>query len=217
MAANTPLLECPLCAFTVLPSDDYVLQLHFEQVHEENSPFRIDNDSEPPPLPARPSTKQPEPTGSDAPSDSEEDDNSVLCPEPECGELVLLSDFNEHLDLHAAATLSFDETTGQYHSHSSANMKASTSATNNKDKSKEPSFLAQMTSPQGRRRKEDVSRKLKTKAARPRSNSGSEKSTLSRSIASFNPFSKLNKTVKPPQNSTRLGVSRFSPSLSCAI
>jgi hypothetical protein len=33
MAGEAGLLECPMCDFTVLPVDDYILQLHFEQVH----------------------------------------------------------------------------------------------------------------------------------------------------------------------------------------
>lgn len=141
------LLECPLCPFSVLPSDDYVLQLHFEQEHTEDSPFRIENDTEPlPRLPARPSSHRKKDVDDNAASDSE-DGSSVLCPEPDCGELVLLSDFNEHLDLHSAATLSFDETTGkyQYHSQQTVDMHASKHNTTSMGTSNEPSFLVSDT------------------------------------------------------------------------
>ena len=46
-------LHCPMCEFAVPQSDDYVLQLHFEQIHTEDSPFRIEDDPEPLP-PRRP-------------------------------------------------------------------------------------------------------------------------------------------------------------------
>jgi len=115
MATTTERLECPLCVFTVLPSDDYVLQLHFEQLHTKDSPFIIEDDPEPlpPPLPARPSSQSTANTERDTPA-ADEIDNSVFCPAPDCGELIPLIDFNDHLDYHAAESLSFDETTGEY-------------------------------------------------------------------------------------------------------
>jgi hypothetical protein len=210
------LLECPLCPFSVIHADNYVLQLHFEQVHTEDSPFRIENDPEqlPPPLPPRPSSQQSTHVDEATPSYTG-DENNVLCPEPDCGEVVLLSDFNEHLDLHAAATLSFDEATGKYHSQRPSNIdidkQASNSTTNNMNMgtSKEPSLLEQnfnTAGPPGARRHEDDARKLKKKSTRGRGYStGSEKSTLSRSIAAFNPFTRT-KTVKAPHTTARLGV-----------
>lgn len=219
MAGDMELLGCPLCSFSVRPDDNYVLQLHFEQVHTEDSPFRIENDPEPlpPPLPPRPSSmtnqQQQAPTEEDTPSDSE-DENSVLCPEPDCGELILLCDFNDHLDLHAAATLSFDEATGKYHSRkpsAAANMRVLASASSySKGASKEPSFLEQNfdTNLPEALRNGDNGHKLKKKVHRSRGDSGgSEKSTLSRNILSFNPFARLGKQVKPPQGTARLGVS----------
>ena len=129
------LLECPLCEYKVLPTDDYVLQLHFEQVHTEDSPFIIEDDPEPlpPPLPPRPSTSE---------TESEEEGDVpagyVLCPQEECGEVVLLTDFNDHLDMHTAETLSFDETTGQYHSNQPTNMQQVTNATRSKGHANDP-------------------------------------------------------------------------------
>lgn len=216
------LLECPQCTFSVLPSDVYVLQLHYEQTHTDDSPFRIEDDPEPlpPPLPPRPSSQSSSHVDGATPSYLT-DENSVLCPEPDCAEVVLLSDFNDHLDLHTAATLSFDETTGKYHSQRpydiDIDMRASNSTTNNMTTgtSKEPSLLEQNfdTAP-GARRHGDEARKSKKKSPRGRGNStGSEKSTLSRSIAAFNPFSRF-KPVKAPNSTARLGVCNLTPSTS---
>lgn len=211
-------LECPICNFNVLPSDEYVLRLHFEQQHTEDSPFRIEDDPEPlpPPIPPRTSSKGSKQEDEDTPSDLE-DENSVLCPEPDCGEVVLLSDFNDHLDLHSAATLSFDETTGKYYSHQPAKMPALDATTNSSGKSKDPSFIEQnfdAASSDTPRRHENGGRKLKRKAPRDRhGSSASEKSTLSRTILAFNPFAK-SKIVKAPRNTARLGVSHRSVSKS---
>ncbi|KAF2868407.1 peptidase family C78-domain-containing protein [Massariosphaeria phaeospora] len=241
--ATTALLECPICDFTVLPDSEYVLQLHFEQVHTTDSPFRIEGEEVlPPPLPPRPSpsitqlnddsaasseeeedtvlpplpprpsskSKQPKHDG-DTPS-SREDQGTVLCPELNCGELVLLTDFNDHLDYHSAETLSFDESTGKYHSHQPANMPGATADPKGSSK---PSFLERKSSPglpDASHRNEDANRKLKKKAHRGRGDSmSSEKSTLSRSILSFNPFAKANKMVKPPPGSVRLGKDELGP------
>lgn len=221
---NMALLECPLCSFSVLPSDDYVLQLHFEQTHTDDSPFRIEDDPEPlpPPLPPRPSSQRSTHDDDEA-TPSYLDETSVLCPEPDCAEAVLLSDFNDHLDLHSAATLSFDETTGKYHSQRpydiNPNMRASNSTTNNMNTGplKEPSLLEQdFDAAPGARRFGDEARKLKKKAARGRGNStGSEKSTLSRSIAAFNPFFR-SKPVKAPNSTARLGVCTIASSFTHA-
>jgi len=208
---STALLECPLCDFTVLPSDDYVLQLHFEQVHTTDSPFRINDDAEPlpPPLPPRPSKT--ETSGS---TDLDEREDTVLCTEGDCGELVPLTEFNDHLDYHAAETLSFDETTGKYHSKESANMLRAAKPTHHigrpKPSSLEQNFNTEL--PEALRRPDDAMHRLK-KPQRGRSDTtSSEKSTLSRSIQTFNPFAWADRKIKPPSNSCRLGV-RSHPSL----
>jgi subtilase family serine protease len=140
-------------------------------------------------------------------------ENTVLCPEPDCAEVILLSDFNDHLDLHTAATLSFDETTGKYHSQRPTDididMRASNSTTNNMTMAtlNEPSLLGKNFNaalPPGARRHEDDARKLKKKYRGRGNSTGSEKSTLARSIAAFNPFSR--KPVKAPNSTVRLGV-----------
>jgi hypothetical protein len=147
------------------------------------------------------------------PSDTE-NDNSVLCPEPDCGELILLSDFNEHLDYHAAETLSFDETTGKYRTHQSANMHGyyspANSTTHSKPSFSEHNFNAAL--PDALRRN-DSTRKLKKTTTRGRGDSSSsEKSTLSRSMASFIGLTRSYKQVKPPPMKGRLGVSFSLPS-----
>lgn len=198
-------LQCPMCDFAVHPIDEYTLQLHFEQVHTTDSPFIIEDDPEPlpPALPPRPSSKRKQ--VGDTPS-SDEGDNSVVCPEPHCGEIILLSDFNDHLDFHTAETLSFDETTGKYHSHhSSATMhKLATSYHDTAASECDSSVATSVTSKHhGSHR-----RRLKKHSQRQRSNtSSSEKSVISRSISTFNPFANSEKTVKPPNKSARLGVS----------
>ncbi|KAH8725186.1 peptidase family C78-domain-containing protein [Phaeosphaeriaceae sp. PMI808] len=209
MVGETCPLECPMCDFAVLPTDDYFLQLHFEQVHTTDSPFRTEDGAESPP-PAL-STK-PTPNskyGGGTPS-SDDEENNVMCPEPECGEIVLLIDFNEHLDYHAAETLSFDETTGKYHSRNSSTTMQDSSAYMN------DSFAnySLTTNVPEASRKHDSHRHNKSRkhSHRERSNTNSsEKSTLARSIISFNPFSKLEKSVKPPNSSARLGKSELGP------
>ncbi|KAJ4303008.1 hypothetical protein N0V90_001899 [Kalmusia sp. IMI 367209] len=215
MAGSAALLDCPLCDFTVLPTDDYVLQLHFEQVHTTDSPFRIEDDPDlhPPPLPRRPaSTLSANETQSTLSSD--EGENSVLCPEPDCGELVLLNEYNDHLDYHAAETLSFDETTGKYHCRRVADMHGSKANAHHAGSTKS-SFLEQnfgTEPPEGLRRPDNPGRKSKRKPQRGRSDTScSEKSTLSRSIQTFNPFAKADKKVKPPSSSCRLGCAELGP------
>jgi len=208
MADKTELLDCPLCDFTVLPTDDYILQLHFEQAHTEDSPFIVKDDPEPL-LHSLPSSSKRKHTQDTASSDDEE--STVACPEPDCGEIVLLDDFNDHLDLHAAETLSFDETTGKYHSHhSSSNMhkSATTHHLHRRSSKAATSDYGHEVDSLGNSQTRDSHGKMKKNHHRERRGTDSSgKSTLSRSILSFNPFSKPNKSVKPPSKSARLGVS----------
>lgn len=210
MAGKTELLDCPLCDFTVLPTDDYILQLHFEQAHTEDSPFVVKDDPEPL-LPARASSSKRK-HAQDTPS-SDDEESTVACPELDCGEVVLLDDFNDHLDLHAAETLSFDETTGKYHSHhSSSNMHKSAATHHSRRRSSKAAtsdYRYDADSFDGSQTHSSHG-KMKNKHNRDRRGTdSSEKSTLSRSILSFNPFSKPDKSVKPPSKSARLGVSLY--------
>jgi len=172
-------------------------------VHNAASEADADPESLPP-LPPRPSPKVATRIG--GPPSDDGLDNTVLCPEPDCGELILLTDFNEHLDYHALETLSFDETTRQYRSQNPANMYDSYTPANSTKHSK-PSFLEHSfttTLPDALRRNDDGGRKVK-KTARGRDSSDSEKSTLSRSMASFIPFAKFDKKAKPPPIKGKLG------------
>lgn len=205
------LLECPMCDFTVRPTDDYILQLHFEQAHTTDSPFIIEDDPEPlPPSLPRPSSKRMHANQGTPASNQQE--GTVLCPEPECGELVLLDDFNDHLNYHAAETLSFDETTQKYRSHRSHRSSTTMALvagqhphTGLSKDSLERRFSTDL--PSSLKRSDHHGRSPK-KSHRSRSNtSSSGKSTISRSIVSFNPFAKPEKTVKPPIRSARLGAS----------
>ncbi|XPS99270.1 hypothetical protein M3J09_008449 [Ascochyta lentis] len=211
MAENIELLDCPLCAFTVLPTDDYVLQLHFEQVHTEDSPFIIKDDPEPQPSSFSSSFER---KHVQATTSSDEEEHAVACPEPDCGELVLLDDFNDHLDLHAAETLSFDETTRKYHSHSSSNMHKSAATHHSHRRSSKAAtsdYLHDSESLDGSRKSESHGKAKKKHHRDRRDTNSSEKSTLARGIISFNPFTKLEKLVKPPNKSARLGKSELGP------
>lgn len=212
MTGPTELLECPLCDFAVLPTDDYIIQLHFEQVHTTDSPFKIEDDPEPlpPPLPKRPRSAL-STTDTQVTPSSDDEENMVECPEPECGETVLLNDFNDHLDYHAAETLSFDEKTGEYRSRHRTKMHGSKSRHHRHASSSSPSFLDNnfdTDSPDAVRHHDGSGRRSKKKVQRGRSDTtSSEKSTLSRSIQTFNPFARPDRKIKPPSSSCRLGVS----------
>lgn len=210
MATDAALLECPMCDFTVLPSDDYILQLHFEQLHTTDSPFMTEDDPQPQ-SPALSRTSSKRKHGRDTPSSDDEED-TVVCPDPDCGEVVPLTDFNEHLDYHAAETLSFDETTGKYHSHHSSTTMHTLAPDQHshtglsKDSYAENNFTTDL--PEALRRHDGHRRKTKKHRER-RNTSSSEKTTLSRSILTFNPFTKSDKSIKPPYNNGRLGVSKI--------
>ncbi|KAF2095198.1 DUF1671-domain-containing protein [Rhizodiscina lignyota] len=100
MAPNT--LSCPFCDFN--DADEYFLMLHIEELHTDDSPFvsrgaAAANGDESQLL--QPPNQQ-----------MDRDDLSeqyVDCPESDCGEQVLLSDLNEHLDLHLAERVTLEE------------------------------------------------------------------------------------------------------------
>lgn len=196
-----------MCDFTVLPCDDYVLQLHFEQAHTTDSPFVIKDDPEP--------LLPPYKHVAGAPS-SDIQGGLVQCPEPDCGEFILLSNLNDHLDYHGAESLSFDETTGQYHSHHSSAPMHSLAASHHPhigpSRPAHTDHRSTVESVQVPQKSSGHARKSKGHTHRERSNtSSSEKSTISRSILTFNPFTEVDKTIKPPSKSARLGKSELGP------
>jgi hypothetical protein len=203
-----------MCTFTVAPNDDYFLILHVEQIHTSDSPFIIKDDPEPLPssLPPRPSPSR----GyvQDTPS-SDEEEGTEVCPEPDCGEAVPLSELNDHLKYHTAESLSVDETTGKYHSHhSSATMQGPVTARHplaGRSKNASLDHSSNTHSPEATKktdREDPHGHKTKRHVHRARRDTNSsEKSIITRSIISFNPFSKPDKKVRPPVKSARLGVS----------
>ncbi|KAI0584316.1 Peptidase-C78 domain-containing protein [Pyrenophora tritici-repentis] len=218
MSSKMELLECPMCPFTVLPKDDSILQLHFEQVHTTDSPFIIKDDPEPlpPSLPPRPSSNPQHAEDTTSSDDSDHEESSMVCPKTNCAEVVPFSDFNDHLDYHNAETLSFDETTGKYISHhSSHNMHSSTStrrSRTSRTKAASVEHNLDTDSSEAQKATKSHERKAKKHSHRHRRDTDdSEKSTIGRSIMGFNPFTKSDKTVKPPVKSARLGKSELGP------
>lgn len=212
-------LECPLCDFTILERDHYFLQLHFEQAHTTDSPFVIQDDPEPlpPSLPHRPA-----PTRSNEDSPSSDDDydsedsqeeGTVSSSSPDSDELVSSSDCDDHTEPHDTETVSFDKSTGKYHSQSSSTAMNTSSPTHRLQKHHARSMSAEPNS------KSDAFAAALEKADTPRhkprhrrhrrrrNTNDSETTTISRSIVSFNPFAKQGRKAKPPTKSARLGVS----------
>ncbi|KAI9677566.1 MAG: hypothetical protein M1817_006520 [Caeruleum heppii] len=100
-----PALSCPFCPFT--DHDTYILLLHVETLHAEGeSPFvvregsgeaaSVSGVSRPLSFTAAASPR--------APSEA-----FVECPEHDCGEAILLTDLDTHLDMHLAENLSVAE------------------------------------------------------------------------------------------------------------
>ena len=77
-----------MCPFA--HEDEYTLQLHIEETHfSDDSPFVVREEA-------------PQPQGSD------NHDEFLACPEEGCGEQVLWSEMQEHLDFHLAEKLGVD-------------------------------------------------------------------------------------------------------------
>ncbi|KAF2404554.1 DUF1671-domain-containing protein [Trichodelitschia bisporula] len=100
---------CPICGQR-LP-DPYALTLHVEEAHTDDSPFVVRDDE-----PATPSTASLPGYEEDMKEQQPQDETSMdannqyaLCPEEGCGEQLLLGDINEHLDLHEAEDVTFQE------------------------------------------------------------------------------------------------------------
>lgn len=115
MVASSPQqrLECPFCQFH--DESEYVLLLHIEALHTDDSPFVVRDD------PANTGLTGGL-TNSLGPgnfnqldyefgSRTEDDEETmyVLCPEPGCEEPVLLMELQTHLDFHEAEQISMDD------------------------------------------------------------------------------------------------------------
>ena len=108
MATAQSIGICPFCNFT--DSDGYILLLHVEILHSEGeSPFLVRNNQD---------ENQPERDGVPAPKDISvqtkggegwEEEEYVTCPEVDCGESILASEFEAHVDMHIAERITIDD------------------------------------------------------------------------------------------------------------
>ncbi|KKY20528.1 hypothetical protein UCDDS831_g04575 [Diplodia seriata] len=124
MASSAEVLECPFCAYK--DQDSYVLMLHVEERHTDDSPFVVREGPDEHPHHGSSSANGLR----EAPAEhaAVEDERWLLCPNPECGEQIPIEDLSEHLDLHFAerlfesqqeASASADHSTTSSHSSSS--------------------------------------------------------------------------------------------------
>ncbi|KAI5779286.1 peptidase family C78-domain-containing protein [Geopyxis carbonaria] len=91
-------LECPFCQYQVSAADEYILLLHIESQHTDDSPFIPRDDATSAPL---------------NPFEYLDDDNDpescyVCCPEDGCEELILLLELQNHMDFHTAEHFSME-------------------------------------------------------------------------------------------------------------
>lgn len=106
MSVSVEPLQCPICAF--FDTDYTFLALHMEEVHfSEDSPF-VARDAEG--VPKQTGRKRKLLPGHDADGTSSTPSKSdfVVCLEEDCGEDVLLSEMQEHMDYHLAQRLNDD-------------------------------------------------------------------------------------------------------------
>lgn len=100
-------LECPLCQFH--DNDEYVLLLHIEALHTEDSPFVVKEECK------NAISGSIGGRGNFNSLDYEfrkvesEETTYVLCPESGCGESVLLMELQTHLDFHDAEQISMED------------------------------------------------------------------------------------------------------------
>ncbi|PIA92091.1 hypothetical protein CB0940_09781 [Cercospora beticola] len=88
-------IRCPFC--NSIDGDEYFIQLHIEEYHTEDSPFAVQDGG------------QHSSANTARDSGSMPGDTWTKCTRRGCGEYVLLSAIDEHLDFHAAAELSDKE------------------------------------------------------------------------------------------------------------
>ena len=133
-------ISCPFCGFT--GDDEYLIQLHIEEHHTEDSPFVV-NES-PYETEVRTPALRPRPGSgsglhSAASSRPPSDDNPwVKCTRPACGEYVHISDIQEHLEFHEAAAVS-DDDDGERKSSGRSTPQSSDGSSNRPTHNKQPS------------------------------------------------------------------------------
>ena len=111
-----PVRECPFsCGTTFSRNDWYQLALHIEEEHTEDSPFVVREDGaasegeEGNADDSGPSTTSSTEADNESTDSEEEKDEYVLCPEEDCGEVVPLIEYTDHLDLHQAENAILDD------------------------------------------------------------------------------------------------------------
>lgn len=97
-------LKCPFCEFE--DADEYFLVLHIEELHTEDSPFAVTDQAA---TSQDASQLHDSAAGRDEVVRDDQLEQYVDCPESECGEKILLSDLNEHLDFHLAERATLEE------------------------------------------------------------------------------------------------------------
>jgi hypothetical protein len=112
---ETTIRGCPFsCGKAFSGNDWYQLALlHIEEEHTEDSPFVVREDSarsEGEDGNAEHTSKTNSKEVDNESTDSEEEkDQYVLCPEEDCGEVVLLIEYTDHLELHQAENAILDD------------------------------------------------------------------------------------------------------------
>ncbi|EKG15893.1 Peptidase C78 ubiquitin fold modifier-specific peptidase 1/ 2 [Macrophomina phaseolina MS6] len=201
-------LGCPFCAYT--SKDSYMLLLHVEERHTDDSPFVV---KEAPDAAAQLTEPSPgrQPTwrtsvgndvGSDA--DQEYDDGGagwMPCPNSECDEQIHIEDLDEHLDLHYAEGL----VASQQQGHSAALPHSTSQPSNGEMPSDEPE--------DGRRRHHRSRHHHEHRQFRTNSRSEADKSTISRTARdlSASTSGKKHKKKESSSRSVRLGKSELGP------
>lgn len=185
----TGVLTCPFCSFTDM--DDYILTLHVEELHTEDSPFVVKGR----PYLAPPASTREHLGGCTSVSSSfqhEPLEEYCLCPEEECGEEILLTELNEHLDLHLAERLTSDAPTSRTRSVQDASSSGNALL--------EQSFSTNL--PEALRRRKSTQK----------SSSSGGKSSLRRSILSLGLDTILPSTEKPAPSKHRKAGGRLGVS-----
>ncbi|KAF1813293.1 hypothetical protein P152DRAFT_395122 [Eremomyces bilateralis CBS 781.70] len=98
--------NCPMCDYTS-PLEEEILY-HFEEQHTDDSPFvaRGASPTKDSSIPATSQSKSAEKDESPSPSNDDAEFNYVKCEVEDCGEIVLLSDLAEHMEMHDAEEMS---------------------------------------------------------------------------------------------------------------
>lgn len=108
MASTATIGTCPFCGFT--DADEYILLLHVETLHSEgDSPFVVREDLDGRHIGIHGLPESNETSASHLKVKDVSSEDYVTCPEAECGEAILLSEIDTHMDMHVAEKLTVDD------------------------------------------------------------------------------------------------------------